>query len=127
MKFVAEEFSIPLGFDNWLLNLMAFAVMVGACVHIWRLTRPEPTFEEQLAKFRDHVHATFATKTELIDKFDAREETARQFRTELRTDFAHLDNKLSHRSKEIFDEVRTLIAQISHLEGRLFDKEGRRR
>ena len=121
-----NDFNIPLGFDNWLLNLMCFAFIVAACVHVWKMTRPEPSFEEQLKKFSDLAHHTFATKEYVNDsmdrveeKIDERERRAIEFREELRIDIKELDKKLSERSGAIFDSLRSIGREVSNLDGRI--------
>lgn len=127
MNIFAQEFSIPLGFDNWLLNLVCFCALVVMALHGWKLTRPEPTFADQLAKFRDHVHGTFATKAELIENTDMRERTAVEFRDEMREEMKEIKDKLSNRTGEIFEKIRENGEQLAHLEGRLFGKSGGRK
>ena len=120
-----ETFSIPAGFDNWLLNLTAFVVLVAAGVHIWKSLQSDPSMEKQLAKLREEVASIFATKAELRERVDMREETAQQFREEIKTQIKDLDKKLSDRSSEIFDAVRSLGREISHLEGQIEERPRR--
>lgn len=119
---VDNAFNIPLGFDNWLANLVCFFVLVMLVVHIWKATRPVPSFEDQLKKLREHIEKTYATRAEMIEKTDAREKTAVSFREEMKEDIEKLTDKLSERSGEIFREVRATSAQVAHLEGRLFNQ-----
>jgi hypothetical protein len=128
----AEEFVIPSGFDNWLLNAMAVAVIVAAFIHIWKSVRTEPSIEKQLTKmreevarqfsekeksrsrFRDEIYERFVTKEamekELLHLAVAtkkRDELTDKFRGELRTDI-----------HDIFDRLGALTSAQSFIDGR---------
>lgn len=112
----------PQGFDQFLQCIAYASVTIAAVIHAIRSLQKHPSTEKQLAEFRDHAHQTFATKAELEEKIDAREETAVVFRNEMRDDIDALTTKLSARTGEIFTEIRSASAQIAHLEGRLFNR-----
>jgi len=128
--FAQTEYTPPAALGSWLECAFYVCGVIAAVAVIWKMTRPEPSIEKQLDELRNsffaalkdhqkHCTDTFATRLELTEKIDHREETAVEFRKEMREDMKGLSDKLSERTSEIFNELRALGREISNVEGRL--------
>ena len=116
----------PLGVNDWLSSFFWLAGGVLVLLKIIDHFKAKPPMGEQVSSLKDWVEEKFASKDAVRGALDVvkgtiddHEDTAMEYRIGLKNDVKDLDKKLSDRTGAIFDEIRSLGREVSHLEGRL--------
>ena len=100
---------------TWLLCLASVVFFLDRAVSLWRGMQSRPPMDEQMHLLREELFFQFSTKCELKDalslieeKFQERNAHTEKWRNELRSDI-----------HQVFDSLRALGREISHIEGRM--------
>jgi hypothetical protein len=114
-----------------------FVTFAAACkgvneiLNLLDRTKDKPPVGDQVKAVIEWAEAKFASKHEvklvvdgLRETIETHESSATEFRNGLKSDVKAVDAKLSSRSGDIFDALRSVQREVSHLNGRL-EKSGR--
>ena len=104
---LATEYAPPPGNDNWLANLMYFAVFIAAISHVIKLWTPKPPLNEQMEKLLEHVEKHFASR-ESVTHLATRVES-------VETDNRDLHHRITTVATETANELGNVVGQLRRL------------
>ena len=121
------EYTPPAMISQWLECAFWIAAFIAAIAVAYNQffggKNPQPFEVKPHQRVATHEELE-ALREQFLRALTEREESAREFREEIKEDMKSLDLKLSERTGAIFNEIRSMGREVSNLEGRLH-KTGR--